>query len=263
MPAEYVEPTRPPVDISEIQNEALEVYEAEPTPQTMLEILGVMIESMGDVIAMRNSVTDKEARLALRPMDREMDEFFDRVADYKVTLRAFAGEYGITKVYEYHDAGSGELSVDDVPRIYNELVVKPILKGNASSTYHEYPWSKVVFPDVIAPAMFANRIAALDPGMFDFGTQVRFLAYDALRWIGDKAEPEVKRFFKAKSAEYANLAKEEALDKIPAIVAAAEEKIREAAHEAAEVGARKGAKKAVTPMILFAVGLSAIALMRK
>ncbi len=251
------------MDITDIQNEALEVYDAEPTPQTMLEILGVMITSMADVIAMRNSVTDEEARIALKPLDKEMDKFFNRVEDYKVTLRALAGESLISEIVKYHDPGIGELTFDDVPKIYNELVVKPMLNGYASSTYYEYPWSKVSAPDVTAPARFANRITALDPSMFEFGAQVRFLTYDALQWIAGKADPEVRRFFKVKSAEYANLAKEEALGKIPALVAAAEEKIREAAYGAAEKGARKGAKKAVTPMIMFAIGISVVALMRK
>ena len=91
------------------------------------------------------------------------------MSNYQVTLDAFETS-NYKKIVDYHG-----VEYEFVPQVFNDLVMKPILKGDAASTIDPSlnPYSIVQFPDVSAPAMIANQLSQISSIAFNVKGAVR------------------------------------------------------------------------------------------
>jgi len=237
-------------DIAEAINKARAGYDADPTPENMLSIVGAMKKAAAALVIQRNKITNKEAVYALQPWDRQYGYFVRRLQDYQVTLLALTGHYGISEATKYHHVAAG-----DINRIYSELVIAPILQGNAASTIapETHEWASVgIVPDAGMPVALANQLVEADQSFLARVKRWIINKYkESLTTILEASEEEAKPWLKEKVAELKEAAKEEMGEVIDDL------------QKEVEARAAKGAKKAVGPYLFLALGIGVLALAKK
>lgn len=236
---------------SEIRQRAIEAYDANPTPSQMLEILGFMIEGIGNALAIRQNVTSEDALLALKDWDKDVENFLYRLYDYQIVIQSLTGTKGVSKAAEHH-----HVPIGDIPRVYNELVVAPILYGDSASTIapDSWPYSKVHFPDVITAASLYNQIDALPPQAFNISEhakrQVGEWFIEAINWIWEATGDDVTQFARDRADDLAKIGDEAIDEHLPGLIQKAEAKVK--AHT------KKKAKELKGQLIPYAIGAGAL-----
>jgi hypothetical protein len=221
-------PSFPTVNTAEVVQKARDAYDRDPTPATMAKILGSMIKATAELRAIAETVTlDLEESPWLKTWARDYDYLVDRLDEYRLAIGALTGVYSVSDVASAHGA-----SVSQVPIIFTEHVVEPILFGNATTRIEtpqlasQRPYSIVRFPDVSAPVRLANQLNVLDIWSFNAAGKVRRLAMETMNWVDESTGDVVDAWVQRKVDELSDLAKEKASEAIPGLVDEAKGMIR-------------------------------------
>lgn len=221
-------PVFPTVNTAEVVQKARDAYDRAPTPATMAKILGAMIKATAEVRALAETVTlDPEEATWLKTWARDYNYLVDRLDEYRLAIGGLTGVYSISDVANAHGA-----SVSQVPIIFTEHVVEPILFGNATTRIEtpglatQRPYSIVRFPDVSMPVRLANQLNVLDIWSFNAAGKVRKVALETLTWIDESTSGVVEPWVEGKVNELSDLAKEKASEAIPGLVDEAKGLIR-------------------------------------
>lgn len=228
----------------EVVSAARKAYDADPTPIQMQRILGAMIL---DTAAVYQQAAGVEAGNPLA--DEWIEDFRNfqyRIYDYQQIVNAFVnpGEYPASAAAKHH-----YISVSDLPKAYNLLVVKPILKGSAASTIapQSRPYSQVGrTPDVATPVVLSKRLKTISEYSNLSWTQKLILGnlYEAKR-AGEGIVSQA-------ATDLGEVARMEIEKEMPALVEKAKASIQKEAFV--------GAKRATAAPILLALGIGTLAL---
>lgn len=244
-------PSFPTVNTTEVVQKARDAYDRDPTPATMAKILGSMIKATAAVRALAEKVTlDPEEATWLKTFARDYNRLVDRLDEYRLAIGGLTGTYALSDVAAAHGSS---VSISDIPTIFTEHVVEPILYGDATTRIETpelattRPYSIVRFPDVAEPVRLANQLNVLDIWSFNAAGKVRKIALETLTWIDESTADVVDPWVDGKVAELTELAKQKASEAIPELVDEAKGLIR-----------GEATKGAMVPIFLGAIALIAL-----
>ena len=224
---------------------ARRAYDKTPTPKLMSGILLDMILGMAAVYEQAKTIPS-DAPGAERWIE-DFRNFQYRLGDYQQIVGAFMGEIPYSKAAEYHKLPGG---TGDMPKAFNELLVKPILYGNAASSIapDTWPYSRVGgIPDVATPIVLSQKLQKISRRADLPWTKRVVLGFlDDLEREGEGAISE-------KIAGLTSVARMKLDAEMPALIEKAKEQI--------QYHAFVGAKKATVGPIALAIGLGGLALL--
>lgn len=224
---------------------ARKAYDASPTPQQMERILGAMILDMAAVYQQASGVE------ADNPLAKEWIEDFRnfqyRLYAYQQIIGAFTGAIMPSDAAKYHG-----IPVDRLPRAYNELVVQPILYGNAASSIapESHPYSIVgKIPDVATPVVLSKRLKTI--------SEYANLSWTQKLILGNLYEAKMagEGIVSQAANDLGAIARMEIEKEMPTLIEKAKEQIQKEAYV--------GAKKATAAPILLAIGIGTLAFLKK
>jgi hypothetical protein len=231
--------------VEQVVSAARKAYNADPTPVQMQRILGAMILDMAAVYQQASGVESGNP-LADEWME-DFKNFRHRLYDYQIVLKAFTGDIKPSLAAKHH-----YIPVTDLPRAYNELVVEPILEGNAASTIapQSRPYSAVGrTPDVATAVKLSERLKPISEYADLSWTQKLILGnlYEAKR-AGEGIVSQA-------ASDLGAVARMEIEKEMPALMEKAKAQIQKHAFV--------GAKRATAGPILLAIGIGTLALLKK
>lgn len=224
---------------------AREAYNKNPTPKMMSGIVLDMILGMAAVYEQAKEVSSDAP--GAESWIEQFRNFQYRLGDYQQIVGAFMGEISYSEAAEYHKLPGG---ISDMPKAFNELLVRPILYGNAASSIapDTWPYSKVGgMPDVATPIVLSQKLKKISRRADLPWTKRVVLSFlDDLEREGEGAISE-------KIEGLASVARMKLDAEMPALIEKAKEQIQKEAYT--------GAKKATAGPIALAIGLGGLALL--